>query len=80
MLKQACTLCKIVGAVAIIGALNWGLIGLANFNLVDQIFGAGSLLSRLIYILVGLSGLALLSSYFICCPSCGCCKKEEIKK
>lgn len=70
MLKRSCTLCKIVGAVAIIGALNWGLIGIANFNLIDQIFGAGSLLSRVIYILVGLSGLALLSSYFMECPGC----------
>lgn len=70
MLKHACTFCKIVGAVAIIGALNWGLVGLANFNLVDAIFGAGSVLSRLIYIVVGLSGLALLASYFMDCPAC----------
>jgi len=41
----------------IIGALNWGLIGLFNFNLVSWIFGGMSLVSRLIYILVGLSGI-----------------------
>lgn len=41
----------------IIGALNWGLIGAFNFNLVDTIFGDMSLLSRIIYILVGVAGL-----------------------
>ena len=70
MLKKACTLCKVVGAIAIVGALNWGLIGIANVNLVDQIFGAGSALTRIIYVLVGLSGLALLASYFVVCPAC----------
>jgi len=69
MLKQACTLCKVVGALAIIGALNWGLVGLLNVNLVEQILGAGGL-TRLIYVLVGLSGLALLASYFVVCPKC----------
>lgn len=70
MFRESCTLCKIVGIVAIIGALNWGLVGVANINLVDQIFGAGSVLSRVIYTLVGLSGLALLSGYFMACPNC----------
>jgi len=69
MLKQACTVCKVVGALAIIGALNWGLIGLADVNLVESILGT-SALTRIIYILVGLSGLALLASYFVVCPKC----------
>ena len=43
--------------LVIIGALNWLLVGLFQFNLVDSIFGNGSLLSRIIYILVGISGL-----------------------
>ncbi|OGX30440.1 MAG: hypothetical protein A2705_03805 [Omnitrophica WOR_2 bacterium RIFCSPHIGHO2_01_FULL_52_10] len=70
MLKQACVLCKIVGAIAIIGALNWGLIGVLQVNLVEQIFGAGTALTRIIYALVGLSGFALLASYFVVCPYC----------
>lgn len=41
----------------IIGAINWGLVGLFNFNLVDTIFGTATLVSRIIYILVGISGL-----------------------
>ncbi len=41
----------------IIGAINWGLIGLFKFNLVELIFGDMTVLSRIIYTLVGLSGL-----------------------
>ncbi len=52
---------KVIDTIAliliIIGAINWGLIGLFNFNLVDTIFGAMSIISRIIYILVGISGL-----------------------
>lgn len=52
---------KIIDTIAlvliIIGAINWGLIGLFNFNLVDTIFGTMSIISRIIYILVGISGL-----------------------
>ncbi|MCW3784552.1 DUF378 domain-containing protein [Defluviimonas salinarum] len=43
-------------ALVIIGALNWGLVGIVNVDLVAAILGDGSLLSRLVYILVGLSG------------------------
>jgi uncharacterized membrane protein YuzA (DUF378 family) len=39
------------------GGLNWGLVGLFGFDLVAALFGAGSALSRLVYILVGLSAL-----------------------
>ena len=43
-----------------IGGINWLLIGIFGFNLVDAIFGIGSVLSTIIYILVGLSALWLL--------------------
>lgn len=41
----------------VVGGLNWGLVGLADYNLVDMIFGPGSLLARLVYVLVGLSAV-----------------------
>ena len=56
---------KIALALVIIGAINWGLIGIFNFNLVDTIFGAMSIISRIIYILVGISGLWLLDYYLL---------------
>ena len=52
---------KVIDTIAlilvIIGAINWGLIGIFNFNLVDTIFGVASVISKIIYILVGKSGL-----------------------
>lgn len=59
------TLRRIALALTIIGALNWGLIGLFRFDLVAAIFGGQTAgLSRLIYTLVGLSGLICLSYFF----------------
>ena len=49
--------------LVIIGALNWLLIGIFDFNLVSTIFGNMSILSRIIYILVGISGLISLRLY-----------------
>lgn len=49
--------------VAIIGAINWGLIGIFRFDLVATLFGSMSWLSRLVYIIVGLAGLYLISLY-----------------
>ena len=46
--------------LVIIGGLNWGLVGLFDFNLVATIFGDNSALSRIIYTLVGLSALYLI--------------------
>ena len=57
------TLNIIALTLVIIGALNWGLIGIMNFNLVDSIFGIASIWSRTIYVLVGLAGLCCLSFY-----------------
>lgn len=44
-------------AVAIVGCVNWGLVGIFNFNLVEFLFGNGSILTRVVYIIVAVSGL-----------------------
>lgn len=49
--------------LVIIGAINWGLIGIFKLDLVAFLFGNMSWLSRIIYALVGLAGLYLLSMY-----------------
>lgn len=51
------TLQKILLVITIIGAVNWGLVGLLNIDLVATIFGELSVLSRIIYTLVAISGL-----------------------
>ncbi len=47
----------------IIGGLNWGLVGLFNFNLVDSIFGVGSVMSKVVYILVGIAALVAILDF-----------------
>ncbi|MHC4624945.1 MAG: DUF378 domain-containing protein [Planctomycetota bacterium] len=47
----------VVGALVLIGALNWGLIGFFGFDLVATIFGQMTILTRLIYIVVGLAAV-----------------------
>lgn len=49
--------------LVIIGAINWLLIGLFNFDLVATIFGAMSVMSRIIYVLVGIAGLISIGLY-----------------
>ncbi len=48
---------KIALVLMIIGAINWGLIAIFNFDLVATIFGDMTILSRIVYGLVGVSGL-----------------------
>jgi uncharacterized membrane protein YuzA (DUF378 family) len=43
--------------LVIIGGLNWGLVGAANFDLVAALLGSMSMLSRVVYVLVGLSAI-----------------------
>ena len=43
--------------LVVVGALNWGLVGVAKFDLVAAIFGSGSILSSVVYTLVGLAGV-----------------------
>ncbi|MCI8514826.1 MAG: DUF378 domain-containing protein [Lachnospiraceae bacterium] len=50
-------------AIVIIGAVNWGLIGFFRFDLVAFLFGDMSLLSRIVYAVVGVCGLYLLSAF-----------------
>ncbi|MBE6965504.1 MAG: DUF378 domain-containing protein [Oscillospiraceae bacterium] len=56
---------KIALALVIIGAANWGSIGLFQFDLVATLFGGqGALLSRIIYTLVALAGIWCISLFF----------------
>ena len=51
------TLFKVFLVLSIIGCINWGLVGLFNFNLVEYLLGDGSLLTKIVYVLVMLSGI-----------------------
>lgn len=51
------TLQKVALIFTIIGAINWGLVGLFDFNLVATLFGDGNVVTRIIYVLVGIAGI-----------------------
>jgi uncharacterized protein len=47
----------IAAVLVVVGAVNWGLVGVAHRDLVALVFGAGSILSSVVYVAVGLAGL-----------------------
>lgn len=55
--------------LVIIGGLNWGLVGLFNFDLVATLLGSGSVLSKFVYGLVGLAAIYTMV-YLMKCGSC----------
>ena len=70
MMKKMCGVHKVAMLLVFVGALNWGLIGVAKFNLVSAIFGSVAWLERLVYVLVGFSALMMLMAKK-CCMKCG---------
>lgn len=79
--KNMCAVCCVACTLVIIGALNWGLVGLgwlvgggANWNVVYMLVGQWMWLEALVYILIGLAGLFKLFMYHKCCgKSCEKC-------
>ncbi|MBI2093951.1 MAG: DUF378 domain-containing protein [Candidatus Omnitrophica bacterium] len=70
--KGCCGGCKVVGLLVGLGALNWGVIALAQVDLVAKLFGEMTTMTRVIYGIIGLAGLLKLVSFVKCCP----CNKE----
>jgi len=58
-MRKLSTLDWIALVLVIVGGLNWGLVGIFNFDLVATIFGAMSALSKIVYALVGLAAVYL---------------------
>ena len=48
---------KLCILLLVIGGLNWGLVGIFNFNFVDFVFGSATIFDRITYIVIGLAGL-----------------------
>lgn len=61
--------------LAAIGAINWGLVGLFEFDLVAYLFASYAVVMKTVYVVVGVAGLYLLVSTFFC-KCCSCCKGE----
>jgi uncharacterized protein len=77
MCRSRCVVHWVAFVLVVIGALNWGLVAF-GFNLVDAALGAGSTLSMIVYILVGIAGIAMI---FECkCKHCSCtCEVPPVK-
>lgn len=58
-------------SLVIVGALNWGLVGLFNFNLVETVLSSIPQLEKLVYILVGASAVYLAATHMNDCKICG---------
>ena len=58
------TLQRIALVLTIIGALNWGLIGFFDYNLVTALFGANNVVSRIIYSLIAIAGIINIGLFF----------------
>lgn len=63
--------------LVIVGALNWGLIGLFNFNLVMAILGSAPMIERVVYILVGISAAYILITHKGDCKICSMPGKKK---
>lgn len=75
----------VVLLLVLVGALNWGLIGFFNYNLVSMIFGGTTemtytMAERVVYAVVGLAGLWGLSFIGRCKALCGCDKDNKNRK
>jgi hypothetical protein len=75
---KCCLIHKISGVLVLVGAVNWGLVGLgalvsgSDWNLVHMLLGQWVTLEAIVYLLVGLSGVSMI---FMC--SCKECKKAK---
>jgi len=63
--------------LVLVGALNWGLVGFFNFDLVAAIFGDMSVVSRVVYALVGLSALMMIFAHKGCKKNCDSHRDED---
>ncbi len=69
-----CPICKVVGLLVAIGAINWGLYGVFGIDLVARLLGEMTTGSKVVYGLIGVAGVLKLVSCFIkCCP----CQKKD---
>lgn len=69
-----CAVCKIVGILVILGALNWGLVGFFQMDLVERCLGAMTMPARVVYGLIGIAGVLKLLS---CVKGCPCTKVKQ---
>ena len=75
---KSCAVCKVVGVLVALGALNWGLVGIFQVDLIARFLGEMTTATRAVYGIIGVAGVLKVLSLFKCCP----CQREgcETKK
>ena len=75
---KSCAVCKVVGVFVALGALNWGLVGIFQVDLIARLLGEMTTATRAVYGIIGVAGVLTVLSLFKCCP----CQREgcETKK
>ncbi|MCM8794366.1 MAG: DUF378 domain-containing protein [Candidatus Omnitrophica bacterium] len=64
---KCCGVCCILGGLVVLGAINWGLVGILGVDLVAQVLGPMTTATRTVYTIIGLAGVASIVACF-CCP------------
>ena len=68
---KCCAICKVVGLLVALGAVNWGLYGVFGIDLVAKFLGPMTTASKAVYGLIGVAGIAKIISFVKCCPCKG---------
>ncbi len=74
---KGCGVCKIVGLLVVIGAINWGLVGIFQVDVVAKLLGEMTGPARVVYGLIGVAGLMKVVSFFKCCPCQKSCDSKS---
>lgn len=69
-----CVVCKLVGLLVVLGALNWGLVGLMQWDVVEALLGPMTTATRAVYIVIGVAGVLAAVSCVKGCPCADRCK------
>ena len=73
---KSCGVCQIVGCLVAIGAINWGLVGIFQVDLVAKLLGDMTVPAKVAYGLIGVAGVLKVLSLVQCCP----CQKGSCEK
>jgi uncharacterized membrane protein YuzA (DUF378 family) len=77
MTSGTCGVCKLGGVLVALGALNWGLVGIFEVDLVARLLGDMTTPARIVYGIIGIAGLLKLVSLVKACPACTkCCETK----
>ena len=74
---KQCGICKLVGLLVILGALNWGLVGIFQIDLVARLLGEMTGAARAVYGVIGVAGVLAILGLLKCCPCQRTCEKKS---